>query len=110
MYLYNSYNGAVRLVSEQDCCRIITSTSCEILQRVPSSIEAVRRIGSTDAAALMYDAMEVYRYMSIHVFFLDMMKIIALTVNHETLTIHQNTTSSTVNRHLKKGTPNPMKI
>lgn len=69
MYVYTSYNGAVRLVSEQDCCRIITSTSCEILQRVPSSIEAIRRIGSTEAAALMYDAMEVYKiYFYLRVF------------------------------------------
>jgi hypothetical protein len=59
-WLNFSYNGGVRLVSEQDCCRIITSTSCEILQRVPSSTEAIRRIGSTDAAALMYDAMEAF--------------------------------------------------
>ena len=52
------YDGAVKLVSESDCCRIITSKSCEMLQRVPSCTVAIRRIGSTDSGALVYDAME----------------------------------------------------
>ena len=62
-YLNFSYEHAitgVRLISEPDCCRILTSTSCEMLQRVPASTEAIRRIGSTDPAALMYDAMEAF--------------------------------------------------
>mmetsp|Transcript_15400 Transcript_15400/g.23213 ORF Transcript_15400/g.23213 Transcript_15400/m.23213 type:complete len:848 (-) Transcript_15400:170-2713(-) len=57
-WLNYPYDGAVALVSEQDCCRIITSSSCEMLQRVPACTEAIRRIGSTDPAALLYDAME----------------------------------------------------
>jgi vacuolar protein sorting-associated protein 16 len=57
-WLNYPYGGPVTLVSEPDCCRIITSNSCEILQRVPQSTEAIRRIGSTDPAALLYDAME----------------------------------------------------
>jgi hypothetical protein len=30
-----------------------------MLQRVPASTEAIRRIGSTEPAAMLYDAMEV---------------------------------------------------
>ena len=53
-------SSAVHLVAEPDCCRIITSFSCEILQRVPSSTAAIRSVGSTDPAALMFDAMEAF--------------------------------------------------
>lgn len=59
-WLNYPYEGSVTVVSELDCCRIITSNSCEILQRVPPSTEAIRRIGSTDPAALLFDAMEGY--------------------------------------------------
>jgi vacuolar protein sorting-associated protein 16 len=59
-WLNYPYEGTVTVISELDCCRIITSTSCEILQRVPPSTEAIRRIGSTDPAALLFDAMEGY--------------------------------------------------
>ena len=52
------YQDAVHLVAEPDCCRVVCSTSCEILQRVPAATEAIRRIGSTEPAALLYDAME----------------------------------------------------
>ena len=57
-WLNYPYDGTVQLVAEPDCCRIITSTACELLQRVPSSAEAIRRIGSTDPAALLFDACE----------------------------------------------------
>jgi vacuolar protein sorting-associated protein 16 len=59
-WLNYPYEGSVTVISELDCCRIITSTSCEVLQRVPPSTEAIRRIGSTDPAALLFDAMEGY--------------------------------------------------
>jgi hypothetical protein len=59
-WLNYPYDGALHIVPEPDCCRIITGNTCEILQRVPSSTEAIRRIGSTDPAALLYDAMEGY--------------------------------------------------
>jgi vacuolar protein sorting-associated protein 16 len=59
-WLNFQYDGAVRLVPEADCCRIITSTGCELLQRVPASTVAIRRIGSTDPGALIYDAMEAF--------------------------------------------------
>eukprot|EP01034_Spumella_vulgaris_P022472 gene22472-28600_t len=54
------YDVAVHLVPEKDCCRIVTSTGCEILQRVPDSTVAIRSVGSTDPAALMFDAMEAF--------------------------------------------------
>jgi len=54
------YDGNVQLVAEHDCCRILTSTTCEVLQRVPASTEAIRKIGSTDPAALLFDAMEAF--------------------------------------------------
>ena len=54
------YDGAVQLIAEPDCCRIITSTQCDMLQRVNSATEAIRKIGSTDPAALLYDAMEAF--------------------------------------------------
>lgn len=57
-WLNYPFDGTVHLVAEPDCCRIITSTSCEMLQRVPASTEAIRRIGSTDPAALLFDACE----------------------------------------------------
>lgn len=59
-WLNFSYDEDVFLVAESDCCRIITASSCEMLQRVPSSTEAIRRIGSTDPAALLFDAMEAF--------------------------------------------------
>ena len=51
-------DGSVQLIAEPDCCRIITSSSCEMLQLVPAPTEAIRRIGSTDPAALLFDACE----------------------------------------------------
>lgn len=54
------YDVAVHLVAEPDCCRIVTSTGCEILQRVPPCTVAIRSVGSTDPAALMFDAMEAF--------------------------------------------------
>lgn len=54
------YSEAVHLVAERDSCRIITTSTCEMLQRVPASTEAITRIGSTEAAALLYDAMDAF--------------------------------------------------
>lgn len=54
------YEGMIHLIPEPDCCRVITSTSCDILQRVPMATEMIRQIGSTEPAALMFDAMEAF--------------------------------------------------
>lgn len=59
-WLNFAYDDGVHLVAEPDCCRIFTSNTCEMLQRVPASTESIRRIGSTDPAALLYDAMEAF--------------------------------------------------
>mmetsp|Transcript_24810 Transcript_24810/g.83390 ORF Transcript_24810/g.83390 Transcript_24810/m.83390 type:complete len:854 (-) Transcript_24810:131-2692(-) len=54
------YDGPAHVVAEADCCRIVTKTSCEVLQRVPAAIEVIHRIGSTDASAMLYDAYEAF--------------------------------------------------
>lgn len=54
------YEGMIHLIPEPDCCRVITSSSCDILQRVPTATEMIRQIGSTEPAALMFDAMEAF--------------------------------------------------
>lgn len=51
---------SVHLIPEADCCRIVTAQGCEILQRVLPSTVAIRSVGSTDPAALMFDAMEAF--------------------------------------------------
>lgn len=54
------YEGMIHLIPEPDCCRVITSSSCDVLQRVPMATEMIRQIGSTEPAALMFDAMEAF--------------------------------------------------
>jgi len=54
------YDSSVHLIAEPDCCRIVTAEGCEILQRVLPSTVAIRSVGSTDPAALMFDAMEAF--------------------------------------------------
>jgi vacuolar protein sorting-associated protein 16 len=39
---------------------VLSSLSCDMIQRVPTATEAIRKIGSTDPAALLYDAMEAF--------------------------------------------------
>ncbi|CAN0472631.1 unnamed protein product, partial [Ectocarpus sp. 12 AP-2014] len=41
---------------DSDCCKIFTDVECELLQRVPVASEAISRIGSTDPAAMLFDA------------------------------------------------------
>jgi WD40 repeat protein len=57
-----SYNtlGRVHLMSEIDGVRIISGSYSEFLQKVPSCVESVFRIGSTSPGAVLYDAMELY--------------------------------------------------
>ena len=54
------YDGKVAVVNEFDCCRVLKGSSCDLLQRVPAVTEAIHRIGSTDPAALLYDAAEAF--------------------------------------------------
>lgn len=44
------------LAPDADCCKIFTDSECELLQRVPVTSEAISRIGSTDPAAMLFDA------------------------------------------------------
>lgn len=53
-------SSGIHIVPEPDCCRIITSNSCEILQMVPPATVAALEIGSTEPAALILDAMEAF--------------------------------------------------
>jgi hypothetical protein len=55
------YEDSIQIISEQDCCRIVSSYGCEIIQRVPPSTESIKKIGSTEPAALLFDAMEAFQ-------------------------------------------------
>ncbi|KAI9177733.1 hypothetical protein LWI28_018573 [Acer negundo] len=52
------YDEPVFLIPECDGVRILSNTSMEFLQRVPSSTECIFTIGSTSPAALLYDALD----------------------------------------------------
>lgn len=54
------YKTPLHIVPESDCCRILTHRTCEVLQRVPAPVETIHRIGSTDLAAMLFDAMEAF--------------------------------------------------
>lgn len=55
-YVRLEYPNALVLVPEADSCRVLQTDVCELIQRVPAPTEAIFRIGSTDPAALLYDA------------------------------------------------------
>lgn len=48
------------LIPEVDCCRVITDSSVEILQRVPPATALLLRIGSIEASAMLLDAWEAF--------------------------------------------------
>jgi hypothetical protein len=50
----------VHLVPEIDCCRVIRSSSVEILQRVPPGTADLLRIGSIEPGALLLDASDAF--------------------------------------------------
>ena len=56
----NDDDGDVYLVPEIDCCRVVTSSSVEILQRVPPGTADLLRIGSIEAGALLLDASDAF--------------------------------------------------
>lgn len=53
-------SAGIHIIPELDCCRIVTSAACEILQMVPPQSVQALEIGSTDPAALILDAMEAF--------------------------------------------------
>lgn len=48
------------LLSEIDCCRVITDSAVEILQRVPPATALLLRIGSIETSAMLLDASDAY--------------------------------------------------
>lgn len=52
------YDEPLVLIPECDGVRILSNSSMEFLQRVPSSTEHIFTIGSTSPAALLYDALD----------------------------------------------------
>ena len=50
----------LHLVQELDCVRVVSNEACVVLQRVPPPIESVRGLGSTVAAAMLFDAHEAF--------------------------------------------------
>ncbi|KAL3924107.1 MAG: hypothetical protein SGILL_001250 [Bacillariaceae sp.] len=52
--------GNLHLIPEIDCCRVVSDTSVEILQRVPPSTALLLRIGSIEPAAMLLDASDAF--------------------------------------------------
>lgn len=52
------YDEPVIIIPECDGARILSNTSMEFLQRVPDSTVSIFKIGSTEPAALLYDALD----------------------------------------------------
>jgi vacuolar protein sorting-associated protein 16 len=50
----------VFLISEIDCCRVITDSAVELLQRVPPATASLLSIGSIDTTAMLLDASDAY--------------------------------------------------
>lgn len=48
------------LLPEMDCCRVVTDSSVEILQRVPPATALLLRIGSIETTAMLLDASDAY--------------------------------------------------
>ena len=55
-----AFEGPITISQEIDCCRYITSSSVEMIERIPESTVEVFRIGSLAPAALLYDAYSDY--------------------------------------------------
>ncbi|OQS02820.1 vacuolar protein sorting-associated protein [Thraustotheca clavata] len=53
-------DGPVELCQEVDSCRIYSSRSHELLMRVPTATENIKRIGSTSPAAMLFDALDAF--------------------------------------------------
>ena len=49
---------ATLVVPEVDGVRVLTPKTCELLQRVPAETDAIRKLFSTEPAAMLFDAME----------------------------------------------------
>ena len=56
-----SYDSAVTMVPEMDGVRIIGSTSHEFLQKVPTVVEDIFKIGSISPGAMLYEAAQEFQ-------------------------------------------------
>lgn len=56
------YDGTdhVFLIPEVDCCRVLTDSSVELLQRVPPATALMLRIGSIETSAMLLDASDAF--------------------------------------------------
>eukprot|EP01061_Rhynchopus_euleeides_P026431 TRINITY_DN43185_c0_g1_i1.p1 TRINITY_DN43185_c0_g1~~TRINITY_DN43185_c0_g1_i1.p1 ORF type:complete len:888 (+),score=324.00 TRINITY_DN43185_c0_g1_i1:67-2664(+) len=55
-----TYQGPIFAVTERDCIRIISNTTCDIIEKVPRSTAAIFTIGSLEHSALLLDAFNDY--------------------------------------------------
>jgi len=53
-------HGNLYLIPEIDCCRVVSDTSVELLQRVPPATALLLRIGSIEPAAMLLDASDAF--------------------------------------------------
>jgi len=58
---FDEYETPIALCQEIDCVRIITNTSCEIIEPVNEHTVNIFRIGSLESSALLYDAYNDYK-------------------------------------------------
>lgn len=56
----NSNQNVCYIIPELDCCRVITDSTVEILQRVPAATAQLLRIGSIETTAMLLDAADAY--------------------------------------------------
>lgn len=56
--VHYQYDEPIVLIPECDGVRILSNSSMEFLQRVPDTTVSIFQIGSTEPAALLYDALE----------------------------------------------------
>ncbi len=51
--------NAQHIIAEADCCRVLSDENCDLIQRVPRSIEIVDHIASTNLAKRLHNTTEV---------------------------------------------------
>lgn len=56
-----TYDGPVHLVPEIDSLRILSSSSHEMIQKVPEVVQKIFRINSTDAASYLLEASKQFQ-------------------------------------------------
>ncbi|KAF4315758.1 hypothetical protein BBO99_00008961 [Phytophthora kernoviae] len=54
------YSESIVLAQEVDCCRVYSSSSHDIVLRVPTCVENIKGVGSTAPAAMLYQALDAF--------------------------------------------------